>query len=503
MTGDKPINERVHFATALSLLAAQDSVLFVISNRLDVTPPFAAMAVLVNASQLPPTCSILEPIFCCISFADSDRNLAASAWLLDTPFRALVAASQLFVASSVLFITASSRGLIACIPDVSNKFLRVAVFSACDISLVFSATSVRICLNGFMFPAASVKDRPSRCISFAPFLVGAAILSIAWLRSCDACAALIPVFVIRPMAAEASVILTPSNLDELATFESPCCIVSMDALEMLAFCVKIAAACSLEPIESPQTFIACWTTPAVVVKSAPAAVAACAMAGNCVLILLRSAPFCAISIMACAASLAEIGNSAPMRFATSASSLIFLDVPPATTAALFRFIWNSPKPFAAETPMAVVPSPMPVIALPATESPLVILSIVELLLFKSESNRDSASFIPLENCVTLAFSTASTSYAINYPLSLDILIHQAVNIRQRAVFTPHVFVAKSRRKLSFVIEKVVKTFIHRSDAPSRTFCALDYLIIPSLHSRLISCIGHADAVSFGVNPKRF
>ena len=415
ITGDKPINDRVHFATALSLLAAQDKALLVISNRLDVTPPFAAIAVLVNASQLPPTCSILEPMFCCISLADSARNLAASAWLPDTLVSSLIAASQLLVASSVLFITASSKGLIACIPDVSNKFLRDAVFSACDIFLVLSATSVKICLNGFMFPAASVKDRPSRSISFAPFLVGAAILSIAWLRSCDACAALIPVFVIRPIAAEASVILTPSNLDELATFDSPCFIVSMDALEMLAFCVKIAAACSLEPTESPQTFIACWTTPAVVVKSAPAAVAACAIAGNCVLILLRSAPFCAISIMACAASLAEIGNSAPMRLATSANSLIFLDVPPATTAALLRFIWNSPNPFAAETPMAVVPRPMPVIALPATEIPLASLSIVELLLFKSESNMDSASFIPLENCVTLAFNTAVTSNAINYP----------------------------------------------------------------------------------------
>nr|UVY08159.1 MAG: hypothetical protein [Bacteriophage sp.] len=111
-------------------------------------------------------------------------------------------------------------------------------------------------------------------------------------------------------------------------------------------------------------FIACCTTPAVACKSDPAAVAACAIAGNCFLISPIEAPFRAISTIAAAASRALIGSSAPIRFATSANSPMFFDVPPAITAAWFSDDWKSPNPLRALTPIAVVAAPATVIALP-------------------------------------------------------------------------------------------------------------------------------------------
>ena len=48
---------------------AQSSVLLIMSKREPLIPPAAAIALLRNASQLPPTCSIFEPMFCCISLA--------------------------------------------------------------------------------------------------------------------------------------------------------------------------------------------------------------------------------------------------------------------------------------------------------------------------------------------------------------------------------------------------------------------------------------------------
>ena len=68
-TGDKPINPLVTLAIPLSELLAHSNVLFIISSKELLTPPFAAIALLDNASQLPPNCSIFEPRFCCISLA--------------------------------------------------------------------------------------------------------------------------------------------------------------------------------------------------------------------------------------------------------------------------------------------------------------------------------------------------------------------------------------------------------------------------------------------------
>ena len=79
MTGDKPMKPRVNFAIALSEVAAHLRVSLVISSIAPLTPPFAAIALLVRSSQLPPTCSILEPMFCCISLACCFKKAVAVA----------------------------------------------------------------------------------------------------------------------------------------------------------------------------------------------------------------------------------------------------------------------------------------------------------------------------------------------------------------------------------------------------------------------------------------
>ena len=69
ITGDRPIKPLVTLAMLLSELLAHSNVLFIISSKELLKPPFAAIALLDNASQLPPNCSIFEPRFCCISLA--------------------------------------------------------------------------------------------------------------------------------------------------------------------------------------------------------------------------------------------------------------------------------------------------------------------------------------------------------------------------------------------------------------------------------------------------
>ena len=200
------------------------------------------------------------------------------------------------------------------------------------------------------------------------FLDGAAIFNIAWFKSCDACAADIPVLVIKPIAVDASFISTPIKREELATFDRACSMLSTDALDTFAVWVNTAAACSADPILSPQTFIACCTTPAVVTKSAPEAVAACAIAGKIFLIVSRLAPFWAMTIIASAASCADNGKSLPILLATSARPSMSLDVPPATMAALLSEASKSPKPFTAFAPIAVVAAPAIVMPLPTFSS---------------------------------------------------------------------------------------------------------------------------------------
>ena len=69
MTGLKPIKPRVTFAIELFDSVDHSKVLLIISSIAPLTPDLEAIALFLNDSQLPPTCSIFEPIFFCISLA--------------------------------------------------------------------------------------------------------------------------------------------------------------------------------------------------------------------------------------------------------------------------------------------------------------------------------------------------------------------------------------------------------------------------------------------------
>ena len=155
-TGDIPTKPRITLATALSLSVAHSMVLEVPDNKPVSIPLLDAITLFRKDSHDPPTCSSLEPTLFCMSSACLASQAAASPCDRDTSSSDPLAASHDLVASLVLFEILSSNGLIACIPEVSNKVFNVAAFSACGISLIASFTSVKICLNGFMLPAASV-----------------------------------------------------------------------------------------------------------------------------------------------------------------------------------------------------------------------------------------------------------------------------------------------------------------------------------------------------------
>ena len=156
ITGDMPTKLRMTLATALSLSVAHSMVLDVPDNKPVSIPLLDAITLFRKDSQDPPTCSSFEPTLFCMSSACLASQAAASPCERDTSSSDPLAASHDLVASLVLFEMLSSNGLIACIPDVSKSVFNVAAFSACDMSLILSLTSVKICLNGFILPAASV-----------------------------------------------------------------------------------------------------------------------------------------------------------------------------------------------------------------------------------------------------------------------------------------------------------------------------------------------------------
>ena len=364
ITGDNPTNPRINWAIELLEVVAHSIDWLIISSMAPLTPPLAAIALFRRASQLPPTCSIFEPMFCCMSLAWSCKNLVAAAVECAALSCSAAYAAQLVLASPVLSLIASSKGAIAFIPDAPNIALSAAVFWASPIPLVLSAISCRICGNGFILPALSTNVSPKASICFLAMELGASIWVIAWFKSSEAWAAENPRLVSKPIASAVVPMSIPAILAVEPIVARACCISSIEALDALAVWTKIAAACWGDFRLLDQIFIACWTTPAVACKLEPAAVEASAIAGNCFLISSSEAPLRAISTIASAASWALIGKTVPMWLATSANSPMFLEVPPAITAAWFKELWKFPKPLTALTPIAVVAAPATVIALP-------------------------------------------------------------------------------------------------------------------------------------------
>ena len=175
IAGDNPIKPRITCAVLELDCVAQLNVLLIISSKELVTPLLAARDFFVKSSQLPPTCSIFEPIFCCISFAWLESVCVARCVVPAALSIELENASHEVVTLPDLSLTASSNGAMAFIPEAPNIVFNAAVFCASPILSVLEATSCKICGNGFIFPLESVKDNPNSFISFLACALGANI----------------------------------------------------------------------------------------------------------------------------------------------------------------------------------------------------------------------------------------------------------------------------------------------------------------------------------------